>query len=125
MKKILVVDDNETITGVVKIILESAGYKCEIANSSKECLELLCTNKFDLILLDVAMPEVSGIDLLQHMKHMLNSNRIVLFTASTLTNTQIEHLKRKYNVLDCINKPVSKSALLPTIAKYTSEFSII
>jgi len=118
MKRILVVDDNKQITDVVKLMLESSGYHCTIANSAQECLSLLPSNRFDLILLDIAMPEVTGIDVLKKVKEdpSLNHNRIIFFSASSFTDAQMEDLK-KQGALDCIRKPVSKTKLLEVIAK--------
>jgi len=122
MKNILVVDDNKTITDMVKLILESSGYKCTTANSSKECFNILDSNKFDLILLDVAMPEVSGIDMMKRIKGdpCLSYNRIILFTASAFTDAQIQELK-KQGMLECIRKPVGKTKLLEVIQRCLEE----
>jgi CheY-like chemotaxis protein len=122
MKSILVVDDNKTITDVVKLILESSGYKCTALNNPKECFSILDSNKFDLILLDVAMPEVSGIDMMKRIKEdpRLNHNRIILFTASAITDAQIQELK-KQGMLECIRKPVSKAKLLEAIQRCLQE----
>ena len=124
MKKILVVDDCKTITDLVKLILESSGYSCSTANSATECLSLLRTKRFDLILLDIAMPEVSGIDMLKNAKEdgtPLIHTRIVLFTASSLTDAQLNDLKNQYGVLDCIKKPMTRAKLLEVVGRCLSE----
>jgi len=119
MKRILVVDDDKTITDLVKLMLETSGYGCTVANSAKDCFDLLHDNKFELILLDVAMPEVTGIDVMQKIKQdpVLNNNKIVFFTASSFTDMQIEDLK-KQGILDCIKKPFSKARLLEAMERY-------
>lgn len=123
MKKILVVDDCKTITDLVKLILESSGYSCSTANSASECSSLLRTNRFDLILLDIAMPEVSGIDMLKKAKEddTFIHTRIVLFTASSLTDAELNDLKNQYGVLDCIKKPMTRAKLLEVVGRCLSE----
>jgi len=119
MANVLVVDDSKAITDVIKLALESYGYSCSTANNASECLKLLHANRFDLVLLDIAMPEVTGIDVMKRIKEdpALAHNRIVAFTASSFTDIQLEDLKNQYGVLDCIRKPVTKAKLLEVIGK--------
>jgi CheY-like chemotaxis protein len=121
MKKILVVDDNKDITEMVKEMLELSGYSCTTVNSGQACLSELRDNKFDLVLLDLAMPEVAGIDVLTRVKEdsTLRDNRIVFFTASSVTDTEIEYLKKEGG-LDCIRKPITIDKLLYAIEKHSS-----
>jgi CheY-like chemotaxis protein len=127
MKKILVVDDCKAITDVIQLMLKSSGYNCTAVNSASECLSLLRTNRFDLVLLDLAMPEVSGIDVLNIIKKdpALANNRIVFFTASYLTDVQAEDLRKQYGVLDCIRKPVAKAKLIQVIERCLHEVIVV
>ena len=61
--KILVIDDNAEITGVVNVYCESQNIECHTANDATEGLAAIRKEDFDLILLDLAMPEVSGVDI--------------------------------------------------------------
>jgi len=127
MNKILVVDDCKAITDVIQLMLQSSGYNCTVANSASECLNLLRTNRFDLVLLDLAMPGVSGIDLLNIIKKdpVLAHNSIVFFTASSFTDVQVEDLRKQYGVLDCIRKPVTKAKLIQVIERCLHEVIVI
>ncbi|MGH9923303.1 MAG: response regulator [Nitrososphaerales archaeon] len=118
MKQIFVVDDNKDITDLMKLMLESSGYSCVTSNSGSEALSLMRNNIFDLVLLDMAMPEVTGIDVLDKVNEdpANTRNRIVLFTASSLTDSDIENFKKR-GALDCIRKPITKTKLLETISK--------
>ena len=121
MKKILVVDDNKTTTNLVDLILTSAGYDCTQANDAKRCLDLLYdkTTSYDLVLLDLAMPEVSGIDVIRKLKQdgLLSKKKIVFFTASSLSDVEKEELK-KIGALDAMNKPFTKAELLNFVAEH-------
>jgi CheY-like chemotaxis protein len=117
LNKIFVVDDNRDITDLMKLMLESSGYSCETANSGPEALDQIRNSKFDLILLDMAMPQISGIDVLDKISRDSNTRcNIVLFTASSLTESDIENFKKR-GALDCIRKPITKAKLLETISK--------
>ena len=58
MMRILIVDDEKPILNLIRISLSNAGYLCETAQSGNEALEKIDQGKYDLILLDVMMPEV-------------------------------------------------------------------
>jgi len=120
-KKILVVDDDSSISDLTRLILESAGYACTVANKGIECVQKLEQEKYDLVLLDVAMPSFSGIDVIHALrkKGLLAGQKIVFFTASSsglATELNVEEL----GVLDCIKKPFSKKFLLEKIEGWLS-----
>lgn len=121
MKSILAVDDNQDITDVVQTILESYKYDCTTANSAKECLDLMRKKTFDLILLDLAMPEMSGLDLMAQLKKegRLGENRIVLFTASPIyTDGDLENIRKQYGFIERVNKPFTDTELISLIERY-------
>ena len=119
MKKILVVDDNANTTDLVQTLLESSGHSCDRAHSGKECLNMAGQNDYDLIILDIAMPEMTGIDVVNNMKQtgMMPKNKVVFFTASSQTSDEILELQ-KVGVLDCMRKPFTKAELLALVQKH-------
>ncbi len=68
MTNILVVEDDQDLNAAYKVILEIAGYKVETAFNGRQALELLETFEPDLILLDLLMPIMGGLEFLQHYK---------------------------------------------------------
>lgn len=119
-KKILVVDDDNSISDLTRLILESAGYACTVVGRGIECVQRLEQEKYDLVLLDVAMPSFSGIDVIHELrkKGLLEGQRIVFFTASS-SGLAIEP-NEEFGVLDCIKKPFSKKFLLEKIEGWLS-----
>ena len=119
MKKVLVVDDSNVITDLVKLMLEKSGYGCIGVNSAKECEQLLQKEKFDLVLLDIAMPEVTGLDVLASIKNdgRQKGTKVVLFTASSPTETELEGYMAK-GAIGLIRKPVKKESLIAQLEKY-------
>lgn len=67
-KRILLVDDEEEIRNVFDVALKSGGYEVFIAKNGKEALEIIKTQKFDLVLLDQMMPDMSGNETLKAIK---------------------------------------------------------
>lgn len=121
MKSILAVDDNKDITELVQTMLESYKYDCTTANSANECLDLMKRKNFDLILLDLAMPETSGLDLMAQLKKegRLAENNIVLFTASPIyTDGDLENIRKEYGFIERVNKPFTDTELISLVEKY-------
>jgi two-component system OmpR family response regulator len=66
--KILVVDDNQEITDVLSVFCESQEIEIEAINDSKKALPAIRKHDFDLMLLDIAMPEFTGLDIINSLK---------------------------------------------------------
>jgi len=82
-KTIMVVDDNPDIITIVKTILEGKGYQVLSASSGQELLNLLTDRKPDLIILDIMMPEMDGLEVLGRLKAVTETASIpvILLTA--------------------------------------------
>ena len=122
-KKILVVDDNQDITEMVQAMLESSPYSCVTANTGQQCLDLVKNQKFDLILLDMAMPEMSGVDVLTKLKenNLAQGSKIVLITASPMyTEMDLKKIRGEYGAIERVKKPFTDTELLAVIEKYIS-----
>ena len=119
MKKIMVVDDSKVITDLMKLMLEKSGYSCMTANKATECLELIQKEKFDLLLLDIGMPDIGGLDLLDTIRNdeTHKDTKVALFTASSPTEYELESLTAK-GVVGVIKKPVKKDMLVAQLAGY-------
>lgn len=67
-KSVLVVDDEADIANSVKQVVESLNFNAEVVDNGKDCLEKLKNNKFDLVLLDMLMPGLSGREVLEKIR---------------------------------------------------------
>ena len=116
--KVLIVDDNENITEVVKDYFEFENIECKAINDGHEGLVEIHNNKYDLILLDLAIPRYSGIDILEELKKesIVNKN-IVIFTASVVKDTDMEKFL-DIGVKEIIEKPISLALLEGIKKKY-------
>jgi CheY-like chemotaxis protein len=81
MKKILVVDDEANIRGLYKEELEDMGYEVTTVGDGMEALSLMDKNVFDLVTLDMRMPDMDGIETLRKMKEKNSSLPVIISTA--------------------------------------------
>ena len=81
MKKILVVDDEENIRELYREELEEMGYEVTIAHDGAQALALLDKTKFDLVTLDMRMPEMDGIETIRKMKEKDSTLPVIISTA--------------------------------------------
>jgi CheY-like chemotaxis protein len=104
---ILIIDDHQSITGMFSKYLTMKGHQVTVSNDSKEGLKSIFHQKFDFVLLDLNMPEFSGLDIINELekKGKLRENNIVLFTASDISDTEITRLKTR-GVKGALRKPV-------------------
>ena len=80
-KSVLIVDDEQPIQYLLSKLLENWGYRCEAASSGTEALARLRTRQFDLMLLDVRMPGISGLEVLKKSKMDFPSMPVVMLSA--------------------------------------------
>jgi|SRR5579864_278137 len=114
--KILLIDDNETITEMMSRYLSAKGHQCSVANDGRTGLVLITEKKFDVVLLDLAMPDFTGVDVIDSLykSGKIKENKIILFTASSITDGEIDVLIKK-GAHSCLKKPVKLAVLLQVI----------
>ncbi len=117
--KILVIDDNKDITDLLVKVLSIVGHDVKASNNGREGLELMIKEEFDIVFLDIAMPDFSGLDVINNLKGGINA-KIVLFTASSITDDEVNRLVDK-GVHSCLRKPVRIDVLLAKINEISRE----
>jgi len=117
---ILIIDDNKDITDAVSLFAESQGISCIVSNEGKEGCNLAKKENFDLILLDIAMPEFSGYDVLDTLKKDKNFDmkKIVVITASNLDSNAAEKIKL-YGIAKFVRKPLALESLEKIFFEFT------
>ena len=109
---IMIVDDEQIIVETLENLLEDAGYKNFVSTTNpRKALELIQTARPDIVLLDVMMPEVSGMDILESMgmDEELQHIPSIIITAATDSETKLKALD--LGATDVLNKPVDPSEL--------------
>lgn len=114
--RILIVDDSHEITDLLVKVLATVGHEVVSAESGKEGLDMIVNGKFDLVFLDIAMPDFSGLDVIDQLVRSggIKQNTIVLFTASSITDAEVAELVKK-GVHSCLRKPVRIEALFEKV----------
>ena len=116
--KVLVVDDNKSITSALEKYLKIKGFEVKICNDGHDGFELIQNDKWDAILLDLFMPEFSGLDIIENLEknNILKDKNIILFTASSVSDYILDNLVKKDGIRTCLKKPISLAKIAETIA---------
>ena len=115
--KVLIIDDNRDITDLLSKFLKSKGIENKVANDPFDGLGLIKNEKYDVILLDMSMPEFSGIDIIDTLdrEKLLQDKKIIIFSAISLTSSQVMGLLKRNGIHDCLKKPLQLDKLLTAI----------
>lgn len=104
-KRILVVDDDESLRRVMQVQLQQSGYDVAAAASGAEALERLASVPVDLVLTDLKMPGMSGLDLLRRVRAECPEVVVILITAFGTVETAVEAMRS--GAYDYVTKPVN------------------
>lgn len=108
--RILLVEDEENLRSTIALNLELEGYDVLCAVNGKEALHLFKTNRFDIVVLDIMLPEINGLDVCREMRKE-NRNVFILFlSARSMGSERIEGLKAGAD--DYLSKPFNLEELL-------------
>ena len=122
MARILVIDDERSIRSTLKEILEYEGYSMEEAPDGPTALELAANEKFDVILCDIKMPQMDGIEVLDRLL-VLHDTPVVMISGHGNIDTAVDAIKR--GAYDYISKPLDLNRLLITIRNAMEKGSLI
>src|ERR1700755_1648305 len=115
MRRVLVVDDEENIRLVLRTLLRKHGYEVEVADSGESALALVDTFGPDVILTDVKMPKMGGLDLLATLKAKGNDATVIVMSAYGNVDMAIEAMKA--GAYDYVQKPFKAEEVLLTLRK--------
>lgn len=119
MKRILIVDDEEKIRELIKLNLEVAGYECHEAETGEAALQLVKTNSYNLVLLDIMLPKIDGYEVAESL---IKENIPVIFlSAKDSTLDKVKGLK--LGVEDYITKPFETIELLVRVENVIKRYS--
>ena len=119
-KNILVVDDNKLILHTLKRLLRGAGYETALAKNGIEAIEKIKKDRFDLIITDIRMPGLSGIDAIARIREFLRAENRVLVPEVVITGYDTEENLKKVEELKVagfLNKPFDMNALLSCVER--------
>ena len=112
--KVLVAEDIALNQMLIKIILEDFGFECDIAENGKIVLKKLQEKEYDIILMDIQMPEMNGFEATDYIRNKMNSQIPIIALTADVTSVDIERSK-KVGMNDYISKPIDEKILYSKI----------
>ena len=119
-KRILVVDDELHMIRVIKLFLERAGYKVDIASNGQEALDSILKGPPDVLLTDINMPRMTGQELCAELQKQLPERTFPIFVMTSMTDRENRDWTQKMANTALLEKPVSMRML---IAELTRRFA--
>jgi len=107
--KILIVDDEPRMCDSLKVLLGNDGYEIQIRHNGQEALEALAKNDFDLVLLDLVLPDINGAEIMDHIESQAQETFVIVITGHASSDSAIDSLKK--GVFDYIRKPFEHEEL--------------
>ena len=115
--KILVVEDVKLNQLLMKIILEDFGIEVDVADNGKIAVEKLKTNNYDIIIMDLQMPEMNGFEATEYIRNEMNSQIPIIALTANVTTMDVEKCKA-IGMNDYLAKPIDEKLLYKKIIKY-------
>ena len=123
MYAVLVVDDEAELRRQVVCILEDRGYETEEACNGVEALQKLSQKPYPLVLCDVRMPQMDGLEFLRHVREGGHSTAVALFTAHGNVRDAVEAIRK--GAFDYVEKPINETSLMQVVAKAERAYDMI
>ncbi len=122
MATILIVDDDELVLESLKLVLKEAGHKVRSSTSPEKALSIFDRHPIDLVITDMKMPGMSGIELLERIKKKDPDCPVIMITAYATVETAVEAMKK--GAIDYIMKPFSADELELVVKRALEEKAI-
>ena len=123
MAKILIIDDEKSIRKTLREILEYESYEVNDAENGMEGLELLKKNEYDMILCDIKMPKMDGIEVLEQIQKITSDTPVVMISGHGNIDTAVDAIKK--GAYDFIQKPLDLNRLLITVRNAMDKSTLI
>jgi DNA-binding NtrC family response regulator len=123
MSKVLIVDDERSIRHTLRDILEFEKYEVDEAADGMECLVKVKQNQYDVIILDIKMPKLDGMDALDKIQEIARETPVVMISGHASIDTAVEAVKK--GAFDFISKPPDLNRLLITLRNAMEKSELI
>jgi len=119
MEKVLIVDDDKELRTLLLEVVSGAGYRAQMVSSGREAVEKASDEDFDVVLLDLIMPKMSGADVLVALKRVSPRTRVIMITAFATIDNAVDAIKR--GASDYVTKPFKIEDLLMRVKRVVEE----
>ena len=123
MAKILVIDDQRSIRGTLKDILEMEGHSVQLAEDGAQGVDMFSAEKFDIVLTDIKMPGLDGMEVLAKIMELRPECPVIMISGHGNIDTAVESIKM--GAFDFIEKPLDLNRLLITIKNALDKGEIV
>lgn len=123
MAKILVIDDEKSIRNTLKEILEYEGHEVQDAADGLEGLKKIESEKFDIVLCDIKMPKMDGLELLDKIMELQSETPVIMISGHGTIETAVEAIKK--GAYDFISKPLDLNRMLITLRNALDRSSLV
>jgi diguanylate cyclase (GGDEF)-like protein len=120
---ILVVDDDDLVRVTLNVLVASLGYTCVVASSGNEALRILKESSVDLVLSDIVMPGMDGLELLAHIRKEYKNTDVILATGFSERSSYADVIKA--GAMDFLKKPIEQAELEAKLARAFRERDLI
>ena len=115
MARVLVVDDEKSIRIVLREFLRKDGHEVDVAEDVPMAFELLEKHRFDVVVTDIIMPRITGVELLKKIHEKWPDIQVIMITGEPNVNTAVEAVRS--GAYDYLAKPVSRDAMIRVVGK--------
>ena len=119
MTKILVVDDNAMMRGMIRDMLDIGGYAVIVADQGKAALSLIRKDSPDLVITDILMPEMDGMETILEIRERYPKMRIIVISGggAGLRDKDLLETAESFNLMGTLEKPFTTEKLLDVVGK--------
>jgi CheY-like chemotaxis protein len=120
MSRILIVDDQPHVIRVLKINLETEGYKVDTASNGHEALQQIAANEPDVLITDIQMPGMGGQELCQSIQANMPTRKFLIMVMTSTTERDQRDWVKNITHLEFLEKPLSPRKLISRLKQYFS-----
>lgn len=123
MARLLIIDDEKSIRNTMREVLEYEGYTIEEAENGQKGLEMINSNPYDVIFLDIKMPKMDGMEVLEESMKILSDTPVIMISGHATVDNAVEAVKK--GAYDFISKPMDLNRLLITVRNALDKTNLI
>ena len=123
--RVLVVDDDAVIADSLAVILNANGYHARAVHSAEEAIEESVLLAPDVLITDVVMSGMSGIDLAIHISNTVPTCKIILFSGQAQTANLLAEAQQRGYRFELLQKPVHPQVILQSLSEYVANLSAL
>lgn len=116
LENVLIVDDDEFVTSFIQIILSSQGYNCHSVDNAQSAIDFAKANDVDISIIDIHMPRMDGLELLQKLRVDQPSMPVVAMSGGGRNGSSIFlRAAKRFGASECLTKPINDTELVSVV----------